>query len=38
MMFIDYAAGCGCHFVILLIFATTVGVENKYNGEDNYEW
>jgi hypothetical protein len=34
---VHYAACCGCHFVILLIFTATVDVKKKFNTEGNHE-
>jgi hypothetical protein len=34
---VHYAACCGCHFVILLIFTAMVDVKKKFNTEGNYE-
>jgi len=34
---VHYAACCGCHFVILLIFTAMVDVKKKFNTEGNRE-
>lgn len=34
---VHYAACCGCHFVILLIFTAMVDVKKKFNIEGNHK-
>lgn len=35
---IPYAACCGCHFVIFLIFTAMIDVKKKFNAVGSHEW